>query len=564
MTLMSIRVILRTKAIHLAWVWTVVPVWAQTLPDAGSIRQQIEQAPRELRVPQALPPQHLAPKAATQQEPGLRFRVESFKLVGNTLLATDLLSDALAQYTHRELDFSDLQRAADAITATYREAGWMAQAEFPEQDISDGVITLLITEARFGGIRFEGEAAQQVMPSEIEAYFLARQRTHQPLRVQDIDRALLLVNDLPGLSVAATLTAGQNDGETALVLQTADQPFIYGDVGADNQGARSTGSERVLANLNINSLGRRGELISMNLLHTQGSDYGRVALTVPDGYNGLRLGVNASSMTYKVIEGTGAAAQLRGHSGGMGVDFNYPLQRTREQNLYLQGALETKTFFTQDSTQISADYASDSLRLGLSGNQFDGHLGGGANSATVQLLWGRLTDMTAHTLISSIDRSYNKLSYSLSRQQTLTADQSLYLALQGQHALQVLDSSEKFYIGGAQSVRAYPTSELGGERGQQLSAEWRWRLGSAFTLTPFVDWGRVVSLPTNSSQTQKTLVIQGHGLSLSWQGPKGLSAKATWARRNGSNPQPTSTGTDGDGTLKENRFWFTASLPFSF
>ena len=188
--------------------------------------------------------------------------------------------------------------------------------------------------------------------------------------------------------------------------------------------------------------------------------------------------------------------------------------------------------------------------------------GGGANSASVQLLWGRLTSMQAHSQIDTIGRSYNKLSYSASRQQTISPAHSLLLSLQGQHATQVLDSSERFYIGGAGTVRAYPVSELGGERGQMLSAEWRWRVDSAWVLSAFVDHGRVVSLPSTPSDLPTMLSLRGHGLSASWQGPMGINTKLTWSRRDGANPKPTQTGTDGDGTLKKNRFWFTASVPF--
>jgi hemolysin activation/secretion protein len=372
-----------------------------------------------------------------------------------------------------------------------------------------------------------------------------------------------LLDDLPGVSAAGTLAPGQEDGQTALVLQTTDEPFVYGDLGLDNTGARSTGSNRLTANLNINSPGGRGELLSLNLLHTQGSDYGRVALTVPDRYNGLRLGMNASSITYKVIDGPGynSAAQIQGRSNSMGVDWSYPWVRSRSQNLYVSGAMENKTFFTQD-TQLRSDYESNSLRIGLSGNRFDDLGGGGANSASVQLLKGQLASMRAHTLLDSIDRRYSKINYSLSRQQALTTDHSVLVSLAGQHATQMLDSSEKFYIGGTQTVRAYPASELGGERGQVLTSEWRWRLDPAWVLSAFVDLGRVVSLPATASEQARTLYLRGQGMSLGWQGPKGLTARMTWSHRIGHNPKPTSSGTDGDGTLKLDRFWLTTSLPF--
>jgi hemolysin activation/secretion protein len=172
--------------------------------------------------------------------------------------------------------------------------------------------------------------------------------------------------------------------------------------------------------------------------------------------------------------------------------------------------------------------------------------------------------MQAHKQIKDIDRSYHKLSYSLSRQQNLMTDHSLLLSLQGQHASQMLDSSEKFYIGGANSVRAYPASEQGGDRGHVLTAEWRWRLDASLVLTAFADTGRVVTLPTDSL-AQQTVNLSGRGLSLNWQGPAGISTRLTWARRNGNNPKPLNDNgivSDGDGTLKRDRIWFTASVPF--
>lgn len=532
----------------------------QTLPDAGSVRQQIEQQ-RSAPLPRAM-----APTQATAPTPtpgGLVVPVQAFQLTGNTLLSSEQLAPTLSAYIGKELDFAGLQHAADAVAAAYRQAGWMARVYMPEQDVSTGTVTLQVVEARFAGLRLEGQVSQRIQSGEIEAYFLSRQTVGQPLNADALDRALLLADDLPGISVAGTLEPGSNDGETALVLQTTDEPFMYGDIGLDNTGARSTGSQRVTANLNVNSPWQRGDLLSLNLLHTQGSDYGRIALTFPYGHDGLRWGLSASSMHYRIIDGlsAGTMSPIQGRSGSLGLDWNYPLRRSRELNLYFSGGLDDKTFYTED-TQVRADYTSRSVRMGLSGNHFDGLGGGGVNSASLQWTKGQLADMRAHTLIDTIDRGYQKLNYSLTRLQTLMPNHSLLLSLQGQHATQVLDTSEKFYIGGGQSVRAYPTSELGGERGQMLSAEWRWNLASDLVLSAFADMGRVVSLPTALSDTSHTWQLSGHGLSLSWQSPLGLATKLVWAHRNGVNPHPSATGTDGDGTLQLNRLWLTASWPF--
>jgi hemolysin activation/secretion protein len=547
---------------------TGLHAWAQALPDAGSIRQQIEPS-RALSLPPAAPPQRVAPTPEIKPPVGMTVNVKSFQLLGHRLLSTEELMPALAEFVGRTLDFAGLQRATDAVAAAYRESGWLARVYLPEQDISEGTITLQVVEARFAGLRLEGEPSKRVLSSDIEAFFEEQQKTGEPLNTLALDRALLLADDLPGISVAGTLVPGQAEGETGLAIQNSDEAFVYGEVTLDNTGARSTGSNRVMLNLNINSPGDHGELINLTALRTQGSAYIRLGLTVPVGYNGLRFGINGSTMNYKVIDGPSSLLSLnvQGSSDSMGLDWSFPVVRERMRNLYFSGGLDNKRFYNDSINKTSdtnsyADYETNSLRLGFSGNVFDDLGGGGANSASLQVVQGQLARVKAHTQIDTLGRDYIKLNYALSRQQSLTADHSLLLNLQGQYARQILDSSEKFYIGGASTVRAYPSSELGGERGQLLTGEWRWRLHAAWVLSGFIDQAWVTALPTTAADASTPSSLRGYGLSAAWQGPLGLNAKLTWSQREGSNPKPTATGTDGDGTLLINRIWFTAGLAF--
>lgn len=557
---MTLSATYKTLLLALAMVHLSIGAQSIVAPDAGALRQQIERQ-AETKLPPAVRAQPLKPPPEINPREGLSVTVKGFRFAGNTLLSDQQLGLSMAQFTGQALGFDGLQRAADAVALAYQREGWLARVYLPEQDVSEGVITLQVIEARFGGVRVEGEPPKRVRQQEIDAFFKAAQRIDQPFNSNALDRALLLVDDLPGVSVSATLTPGQTDGQTELVLQSTDEPLFFGDISLDNHGARSTGSERLTANLNINSPGQRGELVSINGLHTEGSDYARLALTIPDGYDGLRLGMNASTMAYKVIVGpaAGTAAQITGRSDSVGLDLNYPVIRSRTQNLYLSVGADIKAFQTRD-TQVRSDYETNALRVGLSGNHFDDFGGGGANSASLQWLAGRLSSMTAHSLIDAINRSYSKLNYSLSRQQALVGSHSLLLSLQGQQANQVLDSSEGFYIGGPQSVRAYPSSEVGGEQGELMSAEWRWRLDNAWLLTGFVDQGRVVSLPPTASEQRAEYSLRGYGLSLAWQGGAGVNAKLTWSRRDGSNPKPTLAGTDSDGTRTLDRMWLSVSV----
>ncbi|MCX7178390.1 MAG: BamA/TamA family outer membrane protein [Proteobacteria bacterium] len=140
----------------------------------------------------------------------------------------------------------------------------------------------------------------------------------------------------------------------------------------------------------------------------------------------------------------------------------------------------------------------------------------------------------------------------------------MFGSLTGQLASKNLDSSEKFYLGGSSGVRAYPASEGGGAEGHLLTLELRWRLPEGITLTAFHDNGRVTVNRHNDyigAATPNVISLRGSGLALAWQTSSGLNLKLTWARRQGSNPNPTASGNDQDGSLKDNRLWLITSLP---
>jgi len=51
-------------------------------------------------------------------------------------------------------------------------------------------------------------------------------------------------------------------------------------------------------------------------------------------------------------------------------------------------------------------------------------------------------------------------------------------------------------------------------------------------------------------------------VSVTWTGPDGWVAKATYARRMGSNPNPTDNSKDQDGSLRKDRLWVSLNRSF--
>jgi hemolysin activation/secretion protein len=546
---------------------------AQTVPDAGALLQQIERN-RQPRAKGTLQPDVAPPPQELKAAPGSRVTVARFVFEGNTLLAPDLLGAAVVGYLNRPLSFADLQKATAAVAERYRQAGWVVRAYLPKQEIDSGTVTIQIIEGRFGSAKLEGDAPRHLKISTALGYIQAVQKPGEPVNADAIDRAAMLLDDLPGVAAAYSFREGEADGETDLIFKLTDTPVLLGSVDVDNTGARSTGSQRVAATAYLESALGLGEQAMVNLIKTEGSTYARVGVTMPLGYNGLRVGVNASRMNYALVVPDFALLDMHGTATTTGLEASYPLVRSRTRNLSLQGNLDRKEFDNYASQASTSRYHVDVASVALNGNTYDSLWGGGANSASLALVSGHVdlsgsANQSADALSTQTAGRFNKLKLTLGRNQSVTQNVSLYGQVVIQRADRNLDSSEKLNLGGSSGVRAYPGAEGGGADGETLSVEARWRLPQAFILSAFYDWGQISAVNHNNTAPSgnaltalNAYVLHGYGLSLSWAAPFGAQIKGTLARRLGSNPNLTATELDQDGSLELNRFWLTATFPF--
>jgi len=528
-------------------------VQAQVNIDAGSLLRQTERdlaAPLPtpgLQAPASGPSRVAKPSDATVQ-------VRGFKLVGNTLLSTEQLLNALAPFTDRVMSLAQLKDAADGVTTTYREAGWTVRAFLPQQEIKDGIVTIQIIEAIFGGVSLQGAEPQRIEAARLVRMAQSQLETGKPLSARRLDRVLLLLDDLPGVGVSGHLVQGQRDGETNLVLVASDHKLLTGSTSVDNQGSLRTGADRLSVNLAVNSPARMGDALAINAMKTQGVDYQRLAYTLPAGGDGWRWGVHLSNLNYRVVADEFASLNPNGAATTLGWDLSYPLLRTQVQNINLAFSFDDKRFDNAVNS-VTTSYGIKVYNATLGWQQMDGWGGGGSSSASTVLTTGQKAN----------ESPYTKLNISLGRLQKLSPRFSLSANLSAQASNVNLDSSEKLYLGGATSVRAYPTGEAGGSMGHTLSLELRQRFDNGITWATFYDHGWVqVNVDNNLSAAASpaSWYLQGAGLSLGWQSKQGVDIKASVAQRMGNNPAPQSNGTDNDGTLRLNRAWFVASVAF--
>ena len=213
---------------------------AQTAPDAGKLLRDAERAPAAT-LP-AAPPAPGAAQRAPESEPGPRVQVSAFKLIGVSLLPEAELQARLAPFIAQPSSLADLRRAADTVAAAYRERGFLVRAYLAEQELQGGVVTITVLEGRLAALRIERPSpGRHIGDAQVRETMTARQKIGGPVRAGDIERAIGLLNALPGVSASSLLEPGDQPGESRLVVAVKDEPAVSGQVLIDNAGAKASG-----------------------------------------------------------------------------------------------------------------------------------------------------------------------------------------------------------------------------------------------------------------------------------------------------------------------------------
>src|SRR5205085_7836332 len=105
-----------------------------------------------------------------------------------------------------------------------------------------------------------------------------------------LERRLLLLSDIPGITVHSTLAPGTAVGTADLNVEIAPGRAVSGSVEADNAGNRYTGEYRIGGTIDINNPTGNGDRLSLRVLGSpSGLAYGRASYQAPLG--DLTLGV---------------------------------------------------------------------------------------------------------------------------------------------------------------------------------------------------------------------------------------------------------------------------------
>lgn len=463
----------------------------------GQVERQFERPPE----PTAKPGSIAIPAAGQTPPPnaeGIRFVLNQLSIDGGTVYPSASLQPTYANLLRREVTLADIYRIVDALTARYRNDGYiLSQVIVPAQSVEDGSIRLQAIEGYVAEVRVEGGTAE--LRRRIQGYGekISRQR---PLTAAVLERYVLLMNDLPGIQARAVLAPSQTPGASDLILQVSRRRWT-GGISSDNRGSLSQGRQRLFADVEFDGLlgASRTDIRQVTTL-TPELTYVAASHEQVLGTHGGRIGVSGSYVYSRPQELSIVPLDLTTNSVTATVAYTQPLVRRRSRNLYLRAALSA---FDSSSTIFGIEDTTDrvrAVRLGLTYDSGDGL--GGVNIADLEFSQGLLglgasVNDDAYLSRPNGRADFQKAVLYAARIQALPANWSLAVATNAQYAFTDLLAPELFSIGGEQFGRGYDPSEVLNDHGAAVKVDLRYLHafggGRQMALMPYVfgDAGRV-------------------------------------------------------------------------
>ena len=487
---------------------------AQVPPDAGQTLQQLQPpiaAPRESQPLKIQAPLDSAPIAPG----GAAVILNTVKLSGNSVFSEETLRAALGDVTGKTFDLAGLRGLAQRITDVYQAGGYpFARAILPPQDLANGDLRIEVIEGRYGVVQAQGDDTGLARQATA---FLDGLLPGSVIASAPLERAALLLDDLPGIQTSATMRPGTQAGTGDLIVQVARDQRVRGDIGLDNAGSRYTGKNRVRANVDINSPFLLGDQLTVRALLSEEKLWlGSLGYSLPLGTSGLRGNVGYSHTSYELAKEF-ASLHANGTAKVASAGLSYPILRSQKANLTLIATYQSKDLHdNRDSTQTYESKSSQSMPLALQfdyRDAFDGITYGSASWTPGKLKLD--AGLTAVDDYKSNGR-FHKVNLDVVRLQSLPAGFNLMAHLSWQQANKNLDSSEKLSLGGASGVRAYPSGEATGDQGGLVQLELRYDAGD-FAPYAFMDAGRITvnAKPLVAGDNRRSL--SGGGLGLRYQ-----------------------------------------------
>ncbi|MBB4616040.1 ShlB/FhaC/HecB family hemolysin secretion/activation protein [Sphingomonas abaci] len=476
----------------------------------ASAQNRFDQADPTI-VEQALP----RPTTTAQSAPILQTEARSASVAASTAITGTInavvidgaapeddasYAPAYLPFIGRELSRTELADLAGRIAEVARRNGFpFASASIGAQRVANGILHVSLDLGKVDAVRVIGasNAAADALLNRLLV-------TGGPVRRDQLERAILLTGDVPGVRVTSSRYTKQNGFGILLVTIAADRASAY--VQLDNRGSAEVGPVRSTILANVRGIASAGDelaiLSSQTPLQPSEFVFVRGRYSAPIDQAGSVLSVAASygrshpGASLKPLD-------VRGLSTDVAVALTHPVLRSRASSLWVG-----TEFRAADIKQTLAGrrIRNDRLAtLSVTSNGFTPIGPGilrGEIGATVGLpLPGVSHQGDAMTSRFDGDARFVLAGYTADWTINIARPFSIVVASAGQLASRPLLATAEIGLGGPAFARGYDYAERTGDTGIMGSLELRADAGkiipgiiNRLQLYSFVDGGRVSNL----------------------------------------------------------------------
>ena len=547
---------------------------ASPAPDAGTIIRSL--TPQHER-PGTLPSPEEATPAETVAEGNGDIQVTArvFRFQGYEGLATEAeLQTLVAGYVGKSLDMDALQGVLDTVTARLKSKRWfLAEAYLPEQNLAGGIVRIAIMQGKSdGAIRIKRNKSVRISEKQLEGIAFKGATPGEPLNLRRLERAILLVKQLPGVQARSMISPGSVPGSSVVTFEVNEGPLVSGSAWSDNTANPYTGAWSGNAQVKLNDPSGHGDQFIVRYSGSEGLNQGRVGYSFPVGFGGVWGNLSWTGMNYKLLQ----ELKGRGYEGESSIiegELSWPIVKRRKTSLAAGVGYAHKHLTDRQESTGLHDKTVKAGNVSLSLTNYDTWLGGGSTTLDLAARYGNFYQPERYDTATGVMGDFSCVTASFSRLQRVSSRLNLSFSCSTQLAFDNLDTSEKFYLGGPYGVRAWPVGEAGGDSGQLLNADLDYLLPlppawGKVRLGGFYDAGHVTlnhdrySGDVTSATGRNDYWLQGAGVSLRWTIWKSCEIHCTWAHTIGDNPGRSSSGANADGKSDSSRFWLQGMVSF--
>ena len=557
--------------------------FASAVPDAGRLLTEESNILERQSLPKVIPKPIIssAEVAIEDKDDDEKIFVKNFVFEGTKAAFTvDQLNQLIEDKLNQELSFGEIQNLVNRIRNAYLEKGYfLTSVSIPEQEVVNGSLVVNINEGsldpdtpyKIKGINLR---LKENLPIKYMSKAMNGRVTHSGL-----ERGILNINDIPGISGTINLSPGSVPGSTQVELDVMEAPFVEGMISADNFGSRYTGEYRATAMINVNNPSKLGDQVTLTkVLSFDGNfDMNLVGYNLPLGRSGLRSNFYYSKLDYQLGKEFKTDPVSKGTADVYSGGFNYPVFNSSRRSVFLSGTYNFKDLYNENVGVVVSDKTAETQDVGLIFQNTDNIINSGFTQLSLTQTFGD-TDLTKVAADFAADQgaggaktngNFQKFNAQVFRIQEISDKLNLQILASAQKVDKNVDSSEDFSLGGPTAIRAYPSGEAAGDEGFRVSVDAQYDLisGSKFgdiILSSFYDYGEIKQYKDTYDivmTSPNEYSLEGWGVALDFLTMNRFNLKVIWADAIGDNPGKT-LGNNSDGKNNSSRIWAMARFSF--